>query len=409
MVVAAEQAGDALGVRVAVRQVGDVERAAGPQDSAGSRRRSPPGPGTCSRTPQERTVSKPASSNGRATGSGLKCASISGNRSSGPTVGAGELLAVVEGDDVDSLLAEERGDLAVAAAPVEHAAGRSARRGRGQAPGTSASAAPSAGWHPTRPTAEGWYETAVIDAIVATRDSRELVLDCVEHLGSPLLERVVVVDNGSVDGTAEALRARVRRRGRAPRRARRPLDRLQPRGRALEAPSSCSSSTMTSSPPTSAIAELRQRAPGPARTPWPPPGASSTPKTVRHWRNTSRARSRGRLRSRGRALRTTAAAPDIRGRARARGNVEQPAGACLLVEAGRCFERVGRLARGLRVLVRGRRLRPQAGSRSATCCSCRPRRCRTRRRRAVRGASAVPRSSRAATAARCCTHSGTWG
>jgi N-acetylglucosaminyl-diphospho-decaprenol L-rhamnosyltransferase len=48
---------------------------------------------------------------------------------------------------------------------------------------------------------------AVIDAVVATRDSKELVLECVEHLRSPLLERVVVVDNGSVDGTAEALRA----------------------------------------------------------------------------------------------------------------------------------------------------------------------------------------------------------
>jgi GT2 family glycosyltransferase len=47
----------------------------------------------------------------------------------------------------------------------------------------------------------------VIDAVVATRDSRELVLECVEHLGSPLLERVIVVDNGSVDGTADAIRA----------------------------------------------------------------------------------------------------------------------------------------------------------------------------------------------------------
>jgi N-acetylglucosaminyl-diphospho-decaprenol L-rhamnosyltransferase len=46
----------------------------------------------------------------------------------------------------------------------------------------------------------------VIDAAVATRDSREMVLECVERLRSPLLERVVVVDNGSVDGTAEALR-----------------------------------------------------------------------------------------------------------------------------------------------------------------------------------------------------------
>jgi GT2 family glycosyltransferase len=48
----------------------------------------------------------------------------------------------------------------------------------------------------------------VIDAVVATRDSRELVLECVKHLRSPLLERVLVVDNGSVDGTSEALRAR---------------------------------------------------------------------------------------------------------------------------------------------------------------------------------------------------------
>jgi GT2 family glycosyltransferase len=48
----------------------------------------------------------------------------------------------------------------------------------------------------------------VIDAVVATRDSRELVLECVEHLRSPLLEQVIVVDNGSVDGTADALRAR---------------------------------------------------------------------------------------------------------------------------------------------------------------------------------------------------------
>ncbi|HET8653194.1 MAG TPA: glycosyltransferase family 2 protein [Gaiellaceae bacterium] len=46
----------------------------------------------------------------------------------------------------------------------------------------------------------------MIDAVVATRDSRELVLECVEQLRSPLLDRVIVVDNGSVDGTAEALR-----------------------------------------------------------------------------------------------------------------------------------------------------------------------------------------------------------
>jgi N-acetylglucosaminyl-diphospho-decaprenol L-rhamnosyltransferase len=46
----------------------------------------------------------------------------------------------------------------------------------------------------------------VIDAVVATRDARELVLHCVRQLTSPLLERVIVVDNGSEDGTAEALR-----------------------------------------------------------------------------------------------------------------------------------------------------------------------------------------------------------
>ena len=47
---------------------------------------------------------------------------------------------------------------------------------------------------------------AVIDVVVATRDSRELVLECVKRLHSPLLERVIVVDNGSQDGTTEALR-----------------------------------------------------------------------------------------------------------------------------------------------------------------------------------------------------------
>jgi N-acetylglucosaminyl-diphospho-decaprenol L-rhamnosyltransferase len=47
----------------------------------------------------------------------------------------------------------------------------------------------------------------VIDAVVATRDSRELVLECVDRLGSPLLEQVIVVDNGSRDETADAVRA----------------------------------------------------------------------------------------------------------------------------------------------------------------------------------------------------------
>ena len=46
----------------------------------------------------------------------------------------------------------------------------------------------------------------MIDAVVATRDSREMVLECVDRLRSPLLAQVVVVDNGSQDGTAEAVR-----------------------------------------------------------------------------------------------------------------------------------------------------------------------------------------------------------
>ena len=45
----------------------------------------------------------------------------------------------------------------------------------------------------------------MIDAVVATRDSREMVLSCVDRLRSPLLAKVVVVDNGSDDGTAEAV------------------------------------------------------------------------------------------------------------------------------------------------------------------------------------------------------------
>jgi GT2 family glycosyltransferase len=48
--------------------------------------------------------------------------------------------------------------------------------------------------------------TAVIDAVVATRDSRDMVLECVERLRFRLLERVIVVDNGSDDDTAHALR-----------------------------------------------------------------------------------------------------------------------------------------------------------------------------------------------------------
>ena len=41
-----------------------------------------------------------------------------------------------------------------------------------------------------------------------TADSRELVLECLDHLKSPLLEAVIVVDNGSTDGTADAVAQR---------------------------------------------------------------------------------------------------------------------------------------------------------------------------------------------------------
>ena len=48
--------------------------------------------------------------------------------------------------------------------------------------------------------------TPLIDAVVATQDSRDLVVECITRLRSPLLERVIVVDNGSMDGTADAVR-----------------------------------------------------------------------------------------------------------------------------------------------------------------------------------------------------------
>jgi N-acetylglucosaminyl-diphospho-decaprenol L-rhamnosyltransferase len=48
----------------------------------------------------------------------------------------------------------------------------------------------------------------VIDAVIVTADSREMVLECLDQLQSPLLEDVAVVDNGSTDGTAEAVAER---------------------------------------------------------------------------------------------------------------------------------------------------------------------------------------------------------
>jgi GT2 family glycosyltransferase len=47
----------------------------------------------------------------------------------------------------------------------------------------------------------------MIDAVVVTCNSRELVLECASRLTSPLLTRAIVVDNGSTDGTAQALAA----------------------------------------------------------------------------------------------------------------------------------------------------------------------------------------------------------
>ena len=118
VVVEPEQAGDPLRVRVAVREVRDVERASGPSTRRISSRLAS-GSWTCSSTPQESTVSKLPVLERKHDGIGLRCASISGKRSSGSTVGAGDALAVVERDGVDALLAQQRGHLSPATAPVE--------------------------------------------------------------------------------------------------------------------------------------------------------------------------------------------------------------------------------------------------------------------------------------------------
>jgi GT2 family glycosyltransferase len=44
--------------------------------------------------------------------------------------------------------------------------------------------------------------------VIVTFNSREMTADCVAELDEPLIERVIVVDNGSSDGTAEHLRER---------------------------------------------------------------------------------------------------------------------------------------------------------------------------------------------------------
>ena len=47
----------------------------------------------------------------------------------------------------------------------------------------------------------------MVDAVVVTSNSRELVLRCLEHLRHADVARVVVVDNASGDGTVEAIEA----------------------------------------------------------------------------------------------------------------------------------------------------------------------------------------------------------
>jgi N-acetylglucosaminyl-diphospho-decaprenol L-rhamnosyltransferase len=46
-----------------------------------------------------------------------------------------------------------------------------------------------------------------IDVVAVTRNSREMVLRCLDRLNPSLVQRIIVVDNGSTDGTAEAIRS----------------------------------------------------------------------------------------------------------------------------------------------------------------------------------------------------------
>jgi N-acetylglucosaminyl-diphospho-decaprenol L-rhamnosyltransferase len=48
---------------------------------------------------------------------------------------------------------------------------------------------------------------ATVDVVIVTFDTRAITLDCVERIGDPRA-RVIVVDNGSTDGTEAALRER---------------------------------------------------------------------------------------------------------------------------------------------------------------------------------------------------------
>jgi hypothetical protein len=47
-----------------------------------------------------------------------------------------------------------------------------------------------------------------IDVVAVTWNSREMVLRCLDRLNPSLVQRIIVVDNGSTDGTAEAIRSR---------------------------------------------------------------------------------------------------------------------------------------------------------------------------------------------------------
>jgi GT2 family glycosyltransferase len=47
-----------------------------------------------------------------------------------------------------------------------------------------------------------------VDVVIVTWNSREMVLHCLDHLAATSVERVIVVDNASADGTQEAIRAR---------------------------------------------------------------------------------------------------------------------------------------------------------------------------------------------------------
>lgn len=49
---------------------------------------------------------------------------------------------------------------------------------------------------------------AMIDVVVVTNNARDMVLECLGHLGDATIASIVVVDNASSDGTADAIAAR---------------------------------------------------------------------------------------------------------------------------------------------------------------------------------------------------------